>query len=77
MGTLPSLKCSLLTSAITELLQRIRAEYLEMPGLNLTAPQAQRMWGLDCATCETVLATLIEAKFLSRTRKGLFVMAAA
>lgn len=77
MGALSFLESPPLTSAITELLRRIRAEYVEMPGLNLTAPQAQRMWGLDCATCETVLATLVEATFLSRTRKGLFVMAAA
>ena len=41
------------------LLQRIRAEYLEMPGLNLTAAQAQRLWGLDGATCDMVLAALV------------------
>jgi len=28
------------TAALSELLQRIRAEYLQMPGLKLTAPQA-------------------------------------
>ena len=45
------------------LLQRIRAEYIEMPGLNLTAAQAQRLqqwlWGLDGATCDMVLAALV------------------
>jgi hypothetical protein len=39
--------CLNLSSA--ELLVRIRAEYLEMPGLRLTAPQAQRLFGLDTA----------------------------
>jgi hypothetical protein len=24
---------------------RVRGEYLEMPGLSLTEPQAQRLWG--------------------------------
>ena len=28
------------------LLQRIQREYEEQPGLRLTPPQAQRLWGL-------------------------------
>lgn len=59
-----------------ELLVRIRAEYLEMPGLQLTAPQARCLFGLDVETCDAVLAALVDAKFLSCTRNGLFVMAA-
>ena len=31
-------------------------EYLEMPGLRLTAPQAQSLFGLDAETCDAVLA---------------------
>ena len=34
-----------------QLLRRICVEYLEMPGLQLTRPQAQRQWGLDDHTC--------------------------
>jgi hypothetical protein len=60
----------------TPLLQRVRAEYVEMPGLKLTAAQAQRLWGLDGATCHAVLAALLDLAFLSRTRTGLFIMAA-
>ena len=59
-----------------ELLVRIRAEHLEMPGLRLTAPQAQRLFGLDSETWEGVLAALLDARFLSRTHTGLFAMAA-
>jgi len=59
-----------------ELLVRIRAEYLEMPGLRLTAPQAQRLFGLDSETWEGVLAALLDARFLSRTHTGLFAMPA-
>jgi hypothetical protein len=47
--------------------ERIRAEYLEMPGLHLTIRQAQRLWGLDELTCATVLAALEHEKFLHRT----------
>ena len=53
-----------------EPLVRIRAEYLEMPGLKLTMPQARRLWGLDDVTCDTALAALVNAKFLSRTSEG-------
>jgi len=47
-----------------------------MPGPKLTAPQARRLWGPDCATCDAALAALVEARFLSRTREGLFVLTA-
>jgi hypothetical protein len=58
-----------------QLLRRIRAEYREMPGLQLTAPQAQRLFGVDSKTWDAALAVLVEAKFLSRTRSGHFGMA--
>jgi hypothetical protein len=61
--------------ASAELLRRIRAEYLEMPGLQLTAPQAQCLFGLDSKTWDAVLAALLDAKFLSRTRNDQFAMA--
>jgi hypothetical protein len=52
---------------------RIRAEYWEMPGLKLTPAQAQRLWGLDPASCDTLLTDLLSAGFLARTRDGAFV----
>ena len=58
------------------LLRRIRAEYLEMPGLRLTASQAQCLFGLDSETWDAALAVLLDAKFLSRTHDGLFAMPA-
>jgi hypothetical protein len=58
---------------IDEVLQRIQGEYVEMPGLRLTAPQAQRLWGLERDMCEALLGALVDAKFLSRTRDGAFV----
>ena len=46
------------------LLTRIRAEYLEMPGLRLTIPQAQRLCGVEGASCKTVLDALVTERFL-------------
>jgi hypothetical protein len=53
----------------------VRAEYLEVPGLVLTRDQAQRLWGLDCAACDQVLAALVESRFLRRTRDNRYLRA--
>jgi hypothetical protein len=52
------------------LVQRVCSEYLEMPGLKLTARQAQRFWGIDETTCHQVLDFLVGAKFLCLTAHG-------
>lgn len=39
--------------------ERVRAEYLEMPGLSLTLPQAARLFNLEPARCARVLGTLV------------------
>lgn len=53
----------------------VRAEYLEVPGLELTRDQAQRLWGLDRAACDQVLAALVESNFLRRTRDNRYLRA--
>jgi hypothetical protein len=53
---------------------RIRAEFLEMPGLCLTVEQAQRLWSLEPRRCEALLMSLIDSRFLRRTDRGLFVL---
>ena len=58
---------------IEDVLQRIQGEFLEMPGLRLTAPQAQRLWGLEREMCDALLGALVEAKFLALTRDGAFI----
>ncbi|HEX6464972.1 MAG TPA: hypothetical protein VFZ98_10975 [Vicinamibacterales bacterium] len=58
---------------IDDVLQRIQGEYSEMPGLRLTAAQAQRLWGLERAVCDRLLGALVDAKFLSQTRDGAFI----
>ena len=57
------------------LLAIVRGEYLEMPGLRLTRHQAERLWSIDAGTCERLLTTLEQAKFLRRTRGGDYVLA--
>lgn len=54
-------------------LQRVVGEYLEMPGLSLSAPQAGRLWGLDARACERLLDELVVRRFLRRTPRGLYV----
>jgi hypothetical protein len=58
---------------IDEVLQRIQGEFVEMPGLRLTAAQAQRLWGLERDVCDALLGALVDAKFLAQTRDGAFV----
>jgi hypothetical protein len=45
-------------------LARIRGEYIEMPGLVLTLPQAARLWGLSARRTAALLAALVDSGFL-------------
>lgn len=54
-------------------LRMIQAEYREMPGLDLTKGQVQRMWSLDAVTCDALLDVLEEVKFLRRTPGNTYV----
>jgi hypothetical protein len=60
---------------ITDWVQLIRAEYLEIPGLSLTMQEVQRLWGLDLVTSEAVLAALVDVKFLRRNAHQAYVRA--
>jgi hypothetical protein len=51
-------------------LQRIRAEYREMPGLQLTQEQVGRLCGVERALCRIVLDALVVEKFLCVTSDG-------
>ena len=42
-------------------LERVLADYLEMPGLCVTPKQAARLWNLTPEECKAVLATLVES----------------
>jgi hypothetical protein len=57
------------------ILERVRGEFNEMPGLRLTPEQAARLWNLDRRACTEVLGRLVAASFL-RWSAGSVVRAA-
>ena len=52
------------------LVERVRGEFNEMPGLQLTEAQAARLWGLEPTACQGVVELLVGAEFLRRTPCG-------
>ena len=56
-----------------ELVERVRREFLEMPGLRLTPQQAARLWGLDSVACQHVIKVLVGSAFLRWTASGMLV----
>jgi hypothetical protein len=57
--------------------RRAEAEYLEMPGLKLTAKQASRLWHLDAAASATLLDSMVDAGVLYRAKDGGYVLFSA
>lgn len=55
-----------------EAFNRIRAEFLEMPGLTLTPEQVRRLCGVDLGVCEGVLNDLVRARFLTSDPQGIY-----
>jgi len=60
--------------AETDWLDRICAEYREMPGLNLTPAQMQRLWGFEPHVCAALVESLVAAHILRRTTRGTYVV---
>jgi hypothetical protein len=56
--------------SIEDMFNRLRAEYLEMPGLRLTPAQVQRLCGIERMMCQSVLDALVDAKFLCMKSDG-------
>jgi hypothetical protein len=46
---------------------RVRDDFTAMPGLELTVPQAVRLWHLGADDCRSVLDALVDAGFLQWT----------
>lgn len=53
-------------------LERVRDEFLEMPGLRLTAAQVARLCGVERTECKTVLDALVKARFLRVSADGIY-----
>ena len=62
-------------TCITDWIQLIRGEFLEIPDLYVTKLQVQRLWGLDPLTADSLLEALVEAKVLRRTGQDAYVRA--
>lgn len=57
------------------LVDRVRGEFNEMPGLQLTVPQAARLLGIEPDACRDVIDMLVDSAFLRRTPAGTIVRA--
>jgi hypothetical protein len=53
--------------------RRVKADYLEMPGLKLTSSEAAKLWGLEVRMCDAVLTALVADRFLMCTMNAAFV----
>jgi hypothetical protein len=62
-----------MTIAARRMLDRIRAEYLEMPGMRLTTEQVQRLCGVDASVCQVVMDSLVAIRFLCVHPDGTYV----
>ena len=59
-------------SSHDRILERIRAEYVEMPGMSLRLDQLARLSGVEASVCKRVLDALIETKFLHLKGDGAY-----
>jgi hypothetical protein len=60
------------STSFDEALHRLRSEYLEMPGLQLTVSQVARLCGIDREVGFEVLNALVAAKFLTMKQDGTY-----
>ncbi len=64
-------------STVHDWMRLIQAEYLEMPGLQLTKPQVRRLWTLEPQLCDALLDSLVSSAFLKKTHQDAYVLAQA
>ena len=55
------------------MIERVRAEYREMPGLCLTVQQGSRFWHIDATACTRIFEALVAERVLRRTAAGAFI----
>lgn len=55
-------------------INRVRGEYVEIPGLSLTSAQARVLLQLKESLCTAVLDRLVQDGFLRRTPRGVYVL---
>ena len=57
----------------SEVIERLKNVFLEIPGTQLTATDAARLSGLDVVDCRIGLHALEQTRFLGRGRGGQFL----
>lgn len=60
-----------------QLIDRVRGEFDEMPGLNLTLPQARLLFGVPEEVARRIMNDLVGRGFLYRTSRGIYRRATA
>ena len=50
----------------------VQSEFVEMPELRLSIPQAQRLWNLDARSTHEIFDALEASHFLKRTPEDIF-----
>jgi hypothetical protein len=63
-------------SPYEQVLERIRAEYLEMPGMRLKLEQVQRLCSIERSMCKAALDSLVDANFLCVKSDGCYARSA-
>lgn len=58
------------TPWLMQVVEHIRNEYDQMPGLCLTLSQAQRLWALDPCSCRLALTSMVEMGLLTASPFG-------
>ena len=59
-------------TTLDDVVNRLRAEFLEMPGLRLTSGQVQRLCGVEKTLCQLGLDSLVATKFLYVKTDGVY-----
>ena len=55
---------------VNRVVERVRAEFEEMPGMTLTMQQASRLFGLEHEVCRTIVERLVTTAYLRWTHAG-------
>ncbi len=59
--------------SFASVVDRVRLDFLEMPEMELTLPQAVRLWSLGMDDCRFAIDSLVDAGFLAWTPKRTIV----
>jgi hypothetical protein len=68
-----SLVASAVGMSFATLVDRVRFEFMEMPGLELTVAQAGRLWNMGADDCRFVIDSLVDTGFLRWTTQRTIV----